>query len=70
MKIYLTGPLFAVADRDWICSPIQQIESLTTQQEAKLRIIFLYDLITQSEIESLGNNAKLADRLFWCQKET
>jgi len=58
MKIYFTGPLFSEAERYWIRSTIQQIESFSFRHGAQIEIIFPYDLITQPEIESLGNNAK------------
>jgi hypothetical protein len=54
VKIYLAGPLFSEAERDWIRSTIQKIESLAAQREIKIEIIFPYDLITQSEIEFLS----------------
>ena len=59
MKIYFAGPLFSEAERDWIRSTIQKIESLAAQQGKKSEIIFPYDLITQSEIDHLGPKAKL-----------
>ncbi|SPF43783.1 Nucleoside 2-deoxyribosyltransferase [Syntrophobacter sp. SbD1] len=59
MKIYFAGPLFSEAEREWIRSTIKEIESLAAQHGAKIEIIFPYDLITQSEIDQLGSNAKL-----------
>jgi nucleoside 2-deoxyribosyltransferase len=59
MKIYFAGPLFSEADRDWIRATIQQIKSAAAQRgDTQLEIIFPYDLITQPEIESLGEKAK------------
>ncbi|MGO9019663.1 MAG: nucleoside 2-deoxyribosyltransferase [Syntrophobacteraceae bacterium] len=58
MKIYFAGPLFSEAEREWIRSTIQKIETLAAQHSAKLEIIFPYDLIPQEEIQSLGTNAK------------
>ncbi len=58
MKIYLAGPLFSEAEREWIRSTIKMIQSLADLHGMKTEIIFPYDLITQSEIESLGNQAK------------
>ena len=59
MKIYFAGPLFSEAERDWIRSTIKEIESLAAQRGTKTKIIFPYDLITQSEIDLLGPKAKL-----------
>ena len=58
MKIRFAGPLFTEAARDWIRATINKIESLAAQRGTKIEIIFPYGLITQSEIESLGNQAK------------
>ena len=59
MKIYFAGPLFSEAERDWIRATIQKIESLAVQRGTKTEIIFPYDLITQDEIDRLGEQAKL-----------
>ena len=59
MKIYFAAPLFSEAERDWIRSTIKEIESLAAQRGTKTKIIFPYDLITQSEIDLLGPKAKL-----------
>jgi len=58
MKIYFAGPLFSEAERDWIRATIQKIESLAVQRGTKTEIIFPYDLITQEEIDFLGEKAK------------
>jgi nucleoside 2-deoxyribosyltransferase len=58
MKIYFAGPLFSEAERNWIRSTIKEIESLAAERRTKLEIIFPYDLITQSEINRLGEKAK------------
>jgi nucleoside 2-deoxyribosyltransferase len=58
MKIYLAGPLFSEAERDWIRATINKIESFAAQRGTKTEIIFPYDLITQSEIDRLGEHAK------------
>ncbi len=58
MKIYFAGPLFSEAERDWIRSIIQKIESLAAQRGTKMEIIFPYDLLTQEEIDRLGEHAK------------
>ncbi len=59
MRVYFAGPLFSEAERDWIRATISKIESLAAQHGTKTEIIFPYDVITQSEIDSLGANAKL-----------
>ena len=59
MKLYFASPLFSEAERDWIRSTIKEIESLAAQRGTKTKIIFPYDLITQSEIDLLGPKAKL-----------
>ena len=59
MKIYFAGPLFSEAERDWIRSTIKHIESLAAaKREMSVEIIFPYDLSTQEEIDSLGDQAK------------
>jgi len=58
MKIYFAGPLFSEAERVWIRSTIQKIQSLAAQRGMKTEIIFPYDLITQEEIDRLGEQAK------------
>ena len=58
-KIYFAGPHFSEADRDWIRSTVRKIESLAIDQGVKTEIIFPYDLVTQSEIDRLGEKAKL-----------
>ena len=57
MKIYFAGPLFSEAERDWIRSTINKITSLAAQRGMKTEIIFPYDLITQDEIDRLGEQA-------------
>lgn len=59
MRIYFAGPLFSEAERDWIRSAINKIESFAARHGTKLEIIFPYDLITQEEIDHLGPKAKL-----------
>lgn len=59
MKIYFAGPLFSEAEREWIRSTIKKIESLAAQIGTKIQIIFPYELITQSEIDQLGEKVKL-----------
>lgn len=54
----LRRPLFTEADRDWIRATIKKIEVLAIDQGIKVAIMFLYDLITQEEIDSFGAAAK------------
>jgi len=59
VNVYFAGPLFSEAERDWIRATIEEIESLAARHQTKVEIIFPYDLITQSEIDHLGPEAKL-----------
>ncbi|MGA2403383.1 MAG: nucleoside 2-deoxyribosyltransferase [Syntrophobacteraceae bacterium] len=59
IRIYFAAPLFSEAEREWIRSTIQKIESFAAGYGTKLEIIFPYDLITREEIERLGSKAKL-----------
>jgi nucleoside 2-deoxyribosyltransferase len=59
MKIYLAGPLFTEAERDWIRKIKVQIEELAESHGKPVNVIWPYELITQSEIDQLGNQAKL-----------
>jgi nucleoside 2-deoxyribosyltransferase len=58
VKIYLAGPLFTEAERDWLRNLKREIESLAESQGKKVNVISPYDLITQPEIEQLGNKAQ------------
>ena len=59
MKIYLAGPLFTESERDWIRKVKKEIEKLAESQGKEITLIFPYDLIIQSEINSLGPKAEL-----------
>ena len=59
MEIYFAGPLFSEAARDWIRSTINKIESLAAQRGTKIEIIFPFEMITQGEIDRLGEHAKV-----------
>ncbi len=59
MKIHFAGPLFPEAERDWIRSTVNKIESFAAQRGTKIEIIFPYYLITQVEIDRLGEHAKV-----------
>ncbi|HYA41736.1 MAG TPA: hypothetical protein VEF34_10555 [Syntrophobacteraceae bacterium] len=58
MKIYFGGPLFSESERGWIRCTIKKIEALARDRGADIEIIFPYDVIAQSEIRSLGTDAK------------
>ncbi len=58
MKIYLAGPLFSEAERDWFRKLKKEIESLAASKNQPVTVIWPYELITQSEIETLGAAAK------------
>ena len=58
MKIYLAGPLFSESERDWIQKTKEEIEDLASSQGKQITVIFPYDLIPQSEIDQLGDQAK------------
>lgn len=57
MKIYPAGPLFSEAERDWIRKLKMEIESPAASQNRPVTVVWPYELITRSEIESLGNQA-------------
>ncbi len=58
MKIYLAGPLFTEAERDWLRNLKKEIELLAESQGKQVNVIWPYDLIPQSEINQLGDRAK------------
>jgi nucleoside 2-deoxyribosyltransferase len=58
VKVYFAGPLFSEAERDWIRSAIRKIESFAAERGIQIDVIFPYDLITQEEIDRLGEKAK------------
>lgn len=58
MKIYLAGPLFSEAERDWMRKLKGQIESLVVEMGRAVQMIWPYELITQEEINALGTAAK------------
>jgi nucleoside 2-deoxyribosyltransferase len=62
MKIYLAGPLFSEAERDWMSKLKGQIESLAAKSGRSVQVIWPYELITQEEIDALGRLAK--DEIF------
>jgi nucleoside 2-deoxyribosyltransferase len=58
MKIYLAGPLFSEAERDWINKLKGQIESLAAKSSRTVQVVWPYELITLEEINALGESAK------------
>ena len=59
MKIYFAGPLFSEAERDWIVKAKGQIlATAKTKPAIAITIVSPYYLITQEEINSLGEKAK------------
>ncbi len=58
MKIYLAGPLFTEAERDWLRNVKKEIESLAASQGEQVNVIWPYEPATQSEIDHLGPKAK------------
>jgi nucleoside 2-deoxyribosyltransferase len=59
LSTYFAAPLLTESERDWIRSAIGKTESFAVRHGAKVEIIFPYELITQSEIDRLGEQAKL-----------
>lgn len=59
MKIYFAGPLFSESERDWIRNAKEEIEDLAASEGKQIDVIWPYDLMSQSEIEQLGEKAKL-----------
>lgn len=53
MKIYLAGPLFSQAGRNWMKKLKGQIESLAAESGCNVQVIWPYELITQEEIAML-----------------
>ncbi|MFZ0931374.1 MAG: nucleoside 2-deoxyribosyltransferase [Syntrophobacteraceae bacterium] len=58
MKIYLAGPLFSEAERDWMKKLKGRIESLANVSANKVQVIWPYELITAEAIMALGQSAK------------
>jgi nucleoside 2-deoxyribosyltransferase len=47
MKIYLAGPLFSEAERDWMRKVKKELEELAEFQDKQLNVIWPYELLTQ-----------------------
>ncbi len=58
MKIYLAGPLFTEAERSWLAAIKERIETLAREHRREVTVIWPYELMTQSEIDALGPQAK------------
>jgi nucleoside 2-deoxyribosyltransferase len=58
MKIYLAGPLFTEAERDWMRKVKKELEDLDESQGRQVNVIWPYEIITQSEIDRLGEKAR------------
>ena len=57
MNIYLAGPLFSKAERNWIREIRHHILAFAKKQPMEVHIIWPYELISQHEIESMGAKA-------------
>jgi nucleoside 2-deoxyribosyltransferase len=58
MKIYLAGPLFSEAERDWMRKLKGQIEDLAAKSGRAVQVVWPNELITLEEINALGESAK------------
>lgn len=58
MKIYLAGPLFSEAERDWMSKLKGQIERYASKSGRTVHVVWPYELITVEEINALGTAAK------------
>lgn len=59
MKIYFAGPLFSEPDRDWILKVKGQLEQLAKSKGSQINVVWPFELISQSEIDRLGEKAKI-----------
>ena len=58
LKIYLAGPIFSEADQQWLRGLKERIEETGRAKGKKVEVIWPYELISRSDIESLGDSAK------------
>jgi nucleoside 2-deoxyribosyltransferase len=58
MKLYFAGPLFSEAERNWIRNTKKEIETLARERGKEIHLVWPYELISQEEIDSLGDMAK------------
>ena len=59
MKIYLAGPLFTEAERDWMRKVKKELEESAESRGKQVNVVWPYEIITQSEINRLGVKAKV-----------
>ena len=57
MKIYLASPLFTKAQRAWMRKVQKAIEELAESKGKRVKKIWPYEFVTQSEIDYLGEKA-------------
>jgi nucleoside 2-deoxyribosyltransferase len=57
MKIYLAGPLFSKAERNWIREIREHVIQLVKSKGREADIVWPYEVITKDEIDSLGAKA-------------
>jgi nucleoside 2-deoxyribosyltransferase len=57
MNIYLAGPLFSKAERNWMREIRHHILEFAKKQPRDVQIVWPYELISQHEIESMGAKA-------------
>ncbi|MFZ0932479.1 MAG: nucleoside 2-deoxyribosyltransferase [Syntrophobacteraceae bacterium] len=58
MRVYLAGPLYSEAERDWMKKLKGRIENLAPISADKVDVIWPYELITAEAIMALGQSAK------------
>jgi len=56
--LYLAGPLFTEAEQDWHRQTKQQLLDEAQARGLALEVIWPYELISQQEIEALGDDAR------------
>ena len=66
MRIYLAGPIFSEADQQWLLGLKERIEEYGRAKGKEVEVIWPYEMISQSDIESLGDSAK--QKVFDCCK--
>jgi len=68
MRIYLAGPLFTEAERQWHRGIKLRIEALLKRRGIEAKVIWPYELLTEEEIHVLGHRAK--EKIFTlCRRE-
>ena len=58
MKVYLAGPIFSEAEQQWLRDLKNRIEESARASSKKVEVIWPYELVSQNDIESLGDSAK------------